>query len=249
MKDTNRIILYAIITGLVTFLVYYLAAVVRGPEVEYISWNPVHAFVLTVFGLGAGAAWGSRKALEGWKTLEVILVANLGLVFGLLFLGWSLVWNLVKPLNTALPGLQDLFYGFWYLAAIVAAYIIRKPGAAIAAETLAALAEFLAGGEWGLTLLISGLIQGGMAEIVFAVTRYRKYDLVTLMLAGAAAGVGSLVVDYFFWCSDLSLGVLGIMLVARIISGAILAGWLGKVIGDGLEKAGALGSFAISHEE
>ena len=88
-----------------------------------------------------------------------------------------------------------------------------------------------------------------MAEIVFAVTRYRKYDLVTLMLAGAAAGVGSLVVDYFFWYSDLSLGVLGIMLVARIISGAVLAGWLGKVIGDGLEKAGALGSFAISHEE
>ena len=107
MKDTNRIILYAIIAGLGTLIVYYLAAVVRGPDVEYIAWNPVHAIVLTVFGLGAGAAWGSRKALEGWKTLEVILVANLGLVFGLLFLGWALIWNLVKPLNTALPGLQD----------------------------------------------------------------------------------------------------------------------------------------------
>jgi hypothetical protein len=29
----------------------------------------------------------------------------------------------------------------------------------------------------------------------------------------------------------------------------LLAGWLGKVIGDGLERAGALGSFRISYQE
>lgn len=248
-QEGLRPLVYALIGGVVTLLVYYLAAVVRGPEVEYIQWNPVHALVLTVLGLAAGAAWGSRKALEGWKTLEVILVANLALVFGLLFLGWAFVWKFAKPLNTVLPGSRDLVYGFWFIASIVAAYIIRKPGAALAAETLAALAEFLAGGEWGLTLLISGLIQGGMAEIVFAATGYKRYDLTTLMLAGAAAGVGSLVVDYMFWYSDLSLGVLAVMLVARLISGAILSGWLGKAIADGLYRAGALNAFAIAREE
>jgi len=39
--------------------------------------------------------------------------------------------------NVILPGLRDLVYGFWFLAAVVAAYIVRKPGAALAAETLA----------------------------------------------------------------------------------------------------------------
>nr|NIM10119.1 hypothetical protein [Planctomycetales bacterium]NIN09020.1 hypothetical protein [Planctomycetales bacterium]NIP05198.1 hypothetical protein [Planctomycetales bacterium] len=175
-----------------TLLVYYIAAAVRGPDVEFIQWNPIHAIVLTVFGLAAGAAWGSRKALESWRTLEVILTANLALVFGLLFLGWGFVWEIARPLNAVLPGARDLVYGFWFLAAIVAPYIIRRPGAALAAETLAALAEFLAGGEWGLTLLLSGIVQGGMAEIVFALTGYRRYDLRTLALAGAAAGVGSL---------------------------------------------------------
>jgi energy-coupling factor transport system substrate-specific component len=249
MKGTSRILVFALGTGVVTLALYILAAVVRGPNIEFIEWNPIHAVILTAFGLAGGAAWGSRKALEGWKTLEVILTANLALVFGLLFLGWTFVWEFVKPLNAFLPGARDLFYGFWFIASIVAAYIIRKPGAALAAETLAALAEFLAGGEWGLTILISGLVQGAMAELVFAAVGYKRFDLMVLGLAGAAAGVGSLVVDYLFWYSSLTIGVLGVMLVARVISGAVLAGWLGKAIGDGLERAGALGSFRISYQD
>ncbi len=247
--SASRVLGRALLVGAFTLVVYYIAAVLRGPDVEYIAWNPVHAAVLTVLGLAAGAAWGSRAALERWRTLEVILVANLALVFGLLFLGWGVIWDAAKALEAILPGLRDLTYGFWFVAAILGAYIVRKPGAALAAETLAALAEFLAGSQWGFTLLISGLVQGGMAELVFALTGYRRYDLPTLMLAGAAAGVGSLVVDYLFWYSDKTLGVLAVMLVARLISGAVLAGWLGKAIGDGLERAGALNAFAIGQTE
>lgn len=248
-QSASRVLGRALLVGAFTLAVYYIAAVLRGPDVEYIAWNPVHAAVLTVLGLAAGAAWGSRAALERWRTLEVILVANLALVFGLLFLGWGVIWDAAKALEAILPGLRDLTYGFWFVAAILGAYIVRKPGAALAAETLAALAEFLAGSQWGFTLLISGLVQGGMAELVFALTGYRRYDLPTLMLAGAAAGVGSLVVDYLFWYSDKTLGVLAVMLVARLISGAVLAGWLGKAIGDGLERAGALNAFAIGQTE
>jgi energy-coupling factor transport system substrate-specific component len=249
MKPTTRTVVYGLVTGAVTLAVYYLASAVRGPELEFIQWNPLHAIVLAVFGIAGGAAWGSSRELGSWKTLEVILTANLALVFGLLFLGWGFVWDLVRPLEALLPGLRDLFYGFWFIAAVVAAYIIRKPGAALAAEALAALAEFLAGGEWGLTILISGLVQGAMAELVFALGGYRRFNLGTLALAGAAAGIGSLVVDYFFWYSELALGVLAVMLVARLISGAALAGWLGKLIADGLDRAGALGSFAIHRQE
>ena len=249
MKSPVRIVVYALFVGAVTLGVYYVAAVVRGPDVEYIGWNLPTAVVLTVLGLAAGVAWGSRPEFERWKTLDVILTANLALVFGLLFLGWGLVWEVVRPLEAILPGLRDSAYGFWFLAAIVVPYIVRKPGAAIAAETLAALAEFLAGGEWGLTLLISGLVQGGMAEIVFAATGYRKWTLPVLALAGAAAGVGSLVVDYTFWYSTLAPGVLAVMLVMRLISGALLSGWFGKAIVDGLSRAGALGSFAVAREQ
>ncbi len=248
MKPPTRILLFSLLVGAVTLAAYYVAAVVRGPDVEFIAWNTPTAIVLTVIGLAGGAAWGSRVEFERWKTLEVILTANLALVFGLLFVGWGLVWEAVRPLETVLPGLRDIAYGFWFIAAIVVPYIVRKPGAALAAEALAAVAEFLAGGQWGLTLLISGLVQGGLAEIVFAATGYRRWSLPVLALAGAAAGVGSLVVDYAFWYSTLAPGVLAIMLVMRLISGALLAGWFGKAIVDGLARAGALGSFAVARE-
>jgi energy-coupling factor transport system substrate-specific component len=249
MNSPTRIVVYALSLGAVTFALYYLAAVVRGPDIEYITWNSPTAIVLAVLGAAVGAALGARAEFERWRTLDVILTANLALVFGLLFLGWGLVWEAARPLEALLPGLRDIAYGFWFLAAIVVPYIVRKPGAALAAESLAALAEFLAGGEWGLTLLISGLVQGGLAEIVFAATGYKRWSLPVLALAGAAAGFGSLVVDYAFWYSTLAPGVLAIMLVMRLISGAVLSGWFGKVLVDGLSRAGALGSFAVARGE
>jgi energy-coupling factor transport system substrate-specific component len=88
-----------------------------------------------------------------------------------------------------------------------------------------------------------------MAEIVFAAVGYRNFRLGTLAAAGAAAGLGSWVVDVFFWYSQLEPFVLGVMLVARLISGAVLAGALAKAIADGLERAGALGSFAVARQE
>ncbi len=248
MSKSVRTLVYAVAVGAFTLLVYYIAAVIRGPKVEYVSWSPTVAAVLTIMGLAAGAAWGVGGELRTWKTRDAVLVANLALAFGLLFLGWAMVWDLVKPLNAILPGIQDLSYGFWFLAGLVAPYIIRKPGAAVVAETIAALAEWLAGSQWGFTLLISGLIQGGMAEIVFAAYGYQRYELDTLMLAGAASGVGSLVVDYFFWYSDKTPLVLTIMLIARLISGAVLGGWLAKVISDGLVRSGALGNFPVARE-
>ena len=233
MNAATRTTIYAIALGALAFGIYYLATNVILLEYDSYAttWNPITAIILSVFGVAAGAAWGSRSELSKWKTVEVILTANLAVVFGLLFVGWTFVWNTAAVLETLLPGLRSLAYGFWFIAAIVAAYIIRRPGAAIAAETLAALAELLAGGQWGLTLLISGLVQGGMAEAVFALTGYKRYDLSVLAAAGAAAGIGSLVVDRLFWYPDISLNILAVMLVARIISGAVLAGRVGQMAG------------------
>ncbi len=178
-----------------------------------------------------------------WNTREIILAANLGLVFGILFMGWNIIWGFARPLKAT--GLRDLFYGFWYIGGIVVPYIIRKPGAAVAGEVLAALAEMLAGGEWGATLLISGLAQGGASELVFAATGYRRWSLPVLALAGIAAGIGSFVVDYVIEYYTLARGVLAVMFVARMISGAVLAGWLGKVLTDALVNTGVLSGYAI----
>jgi energy-coupling factor transport system substrate-specific component len=235
-----RIALGAVIVAMATVAPYWLAT--RGANAE-VSWHTLTAVVLAALGLGAGAAIVSGKALGRWTTWESVLVAVLAGVVGVLFWAWGLLWNLLDVIKVV-PGygmaLRDLFYGFWFLAAILAPYIVRKPGAAVAAELVAAIISALVGSQWGLTVLVSGLIQGGLAEVVFAVRGYRHYDLPTLAVAAAAAALGSWVVDYAFWYNTLELDILLLMLLARIISAAILSSLLGMVLGNALARTGVL---------
>lgn len=242
----RRIVLVAIVLAAVMLLVYWLATL---PADAWVAWDLLTAVVLAAIGAAVGAALGSGTALARWTTWESVLAAVLAGVAGVIFWLWGLGWNLLDVLKAAVPGyglaLRDLFYGMWFLAAILVPYIMRRPGAAVAAETVAAVVSSLLGAQWGLTVLISGLVQGGLAEVVFAVRGYRHYGLFTLILAAAGAAVGSWVVDYTFWYSALEPHILLLMLAARIVSAAVLSGILGKVLGDALAAAGVLDNTAL----
>ena len=214
-----------------------------------VTWSSLTAIVLGVIGVAAGAAIGSGVELGRWTTWESVLAAVLAGVVGVLFFAWGLGWELLDVVKNAVPGygmaLRDLFYGFWFLAAILVPYIIRRPGAAVAAETVAAIVSALLGSQWGLTVLISGLVQGGLAEVVFAARGYRHFDILTLIVAAGAAALGSWAVDWAFWYNTLALPILLAMLVARLISAAILAGLLGKGFGDALAATAVLDNTAL----
>jgi energy-coupling factor transport system substrate-specific component len=62
--------------------------------------------------------------------------------------------------------------------------IIRKPGAALFCETVAATGELLMGSQYGASVLFSGFVQGLGAEIIFAIFVYRKFNLPISLLAG-----------------------------------------------------------------
>jgi energy-coupling factor transport system substrate-specific component len=86
-------------------------------------------------------------------------------------------------------------YGLWYVGAILAATIIRKPGAAFAGETLGALIETILPTPGGFSNLVYGVLQGIFAEIVYAVFGYRRFDRVAAALAGAASSIGTLLAN------------------------------------------------------
>jgi energy-coupling factor transport system substrate-specific component len=249
-RTSVRIAGIGIFLGLAMVLVYWFAT--RG-EGAWVEWSALTAVVLGVIGVAAGAAVGSSEALGSWTTWESVLAAVLAGVVGVLFWVWGLtVWKLLDVVKSAIPGygrpIRDLFYGFWFLAAILVPYIVRRPGAAVAAEVVAAIISALLGAEWGLTVLISGIAQGGLAEVVFALRGYRHYDLATLIVASMAAGLGSWAVDYAFWYSTLQLHILLLMLVARFISAAVLSGLLARAVGDALAATGVLDNTALGRE-
>jgi len=244
------ILIWGIVLGAATVLVYWFAAQGEG---AWVSWNAVTAIVLAAIAVASGAAIGSSREVARWTTWESVLSAVLAGVIGVLFWAWGLtVWKLLDVVKSAIPGygraIRDLFYGLWFLAAILVPYIVRRPGAAVAAEVVAAIISALLGAEWGLTVLISGLVQGGLAEVVFALRGYKHYNLATLMVASAAAALGSWVVDYAFWYSTLEVHILILMLLARFISAAILSGLLGKVISDALAATGVLDNTSLGRE-
>lgn len=192
-------------------------------------------------------AHGSMTHTWRWTLRETLVVAVLGAVFAVLYLGWVQVWLVAQAAFGPLT--MDFFMGFWFIASIVAAAIIRKPGVAFAAEFLAAAVQILLGSPAGLMLLVSGIVQGAGAEAVFAATRWRKYSLPILMASGAGAAFFSFVYTWIrFDYGALELWFVGVMFVVRMISGMLLAGLLGHIIVEALYRTGVLRGFAIDHD-
>ncbi|WP_119272805.1 ECF transporter S component [Taklimakanibacter deserti] len=182
-----------------------------------------------------------------WSLREILIVAVLGAVFGVLYLGWVQVWLIAQAIFGAVT--MDVVMGFWFIVSIIAAAIIRKPGVAIISEMLAAATEILLGSPAGLMLLLSGFIQGAGAEVVFAATGWRNYRLPVLMAAGIGAAIFSFVYTWvLFNYGALAPGLLIAMFALRCLSGALLGGLLGHVIVEALYRTGVLNGLTIDHD-
>jgi energy-coupling factor transport system substrate-specific component len=186
-------------------------------------------------------------AKQSWTLRETFIIAVLGAVFGVLYLAWVQVWLFTQALLGSLT--MDVVMGFWFVASIVAAAVIRKPGVAFAAEMMAAVVQILLGSPAGLLLLVTGAVQGAGAEVVFAATRWRNYSLPVLMAAGVGAAVFSFAYTWIrFNYGALQPSILLAMFSLRCFSGALLGGWLGHLIVQSLYKTGVLSGLAIDHD-
>ncbi|WP_155982669.1 ECF transporter S component [Paucisalibacillus sp. EB02] len=186
---------------------------------------------------------------QKWKLRDVVLMAVLGTVFAAVYLG---VFYLGLGLQTALtpfgfaPFGFEIIYGVWFMAATIAAYIIRKPGAALITEVLAAVIELMMGNAGGVTLLLAGFIQGLGVELGFALFRYKRFNLFSMTVAGICAAVFIFIYELFYLQYYLLSPVLLTgQLMIRFLSAFIFAGLISKLTCDGLTKTGVLKSYSI----
>jgi energy-coupling factor transport system substrate-specific component len=181
-----------------------------------------------------------------WRTVDIVTAAVLAVAFGAVFQAWNVLW---EATTWVLPPFRGIIYGTWMLPAVVVPLVLRRPGAALLAETVAASAEILFGAPWGLWLLVYGLAQGAAAELVFAFGLYRRWGLIAAMAAGGAAGVAGALLDllayYPEWGTDWM--VLYTALVAA--SSALIAGLGGWLLVRALARTGVLGAFPAGREQ
>src|SRR5436190_19461932 len=136
-----------------------------------------------------------RRAYR-WRVVDIVVASVLAVAAGLVFVLWNIASNPIgAPLGAVLPGLQALLGRGWLFAGVLTALVIRKPGAALYGELVAATVSALVGNQWGVLTLESGLVQGLAAELVFAVFLYRAWNLPVAVLAGAVAGLGLAIND------------------------------------------------------
>jgi len=178
-----------------------------------------------------------------WRTVDIVVAAVIAVAFGVVFWAWNLVWAATGPLFGALPASQYLLYGIWLIPAVLGGLIIRKPGAALFTELVAAVVSALLGSQWGLDTLISGVIQGGAAEIVFALFRYRSWTAAVAVLAAAATALGAWIHDMPLYYPEAEIGAWAVFLVFMVLGAVAVAGYGSWLLMRALAQAGALGAF------
>ena len=183
-----------------------------------------------------------------WRVVDIVVAALIAVAGGVIFWAWDQGANLVTtPLNAVYPPLTGLYAGGWMIPAILGMLVIRRPGAALFCETVAATSELIMGSQYGTTVLISGVLQGLGAELIFAAFLYKKFNLPVSLLAGAGAGLFCGLNDSFLpwgWNIAYETGDKLAYIIFCAISGAVIAGALSWLATRGLAKTGVLASFA-----
>ena len=184
-----------------------------------------------------------------WRTVDIVLGAVLGVAFGAVFQAWNLLWTAIQPAFIGIPPLQGFMYGVWLVPAVLVPLVIRRPGAALLGEGVAAVASALFGAPWGLLTIVYGLMQGGAAELVFAMGLYRRWGLPTALLAGAAAGAAAVLLDLVLYYPSWAAGFQVLYAALVIPSAAIVAGLGGWLLVRALTSTGVLGAFPAGREQ
>lgn len=191
-----------------------------------------------------------RAPKKSWRVVDIIIAAVLGVACGLIFWAWNSIGGAGYSVFDAItPGFGGLVTGVWLLGGVLGGLIIRKPGAALFVELLAASISAGLGNQWGVETIYYGLAQGLGAELIFLIFGYRRFTLLVAVLAGMCSNL-------FEWGIELVLsGNLAmtwtynfIYLACMLVSGAILAGVLGWLLVRGLAATGALDRFEVGRE-
>ncbi|MCS4489906.1 ECF transporter S component [Corynebacterium sp. ES2794-CONJ1] len=185
-----------------------------------------------------------------WRVIDIVIAAVLGVATGLIFWVWnSIGYAWYEAANALTPGFGGISVGIWLMGGVLGGLIIRKPGAAIFVEVLAACVSAGLGNQWGIETVYSGLAQGIGAELIFAAFVYKRFGLGVAALSGIGAAVGAFILELFLSGNLAKTFEFNLIYLASMsVSGAILAGVLSFYLVKALAATGALDRFAAGRE-
>ena len=183
---------------------------------------------------------------KGLTLTDILITVVIAFVFSVIYSLWGPVYS---ALSVTGLHINELMYGMWFIAAVVAYLIIRKPFVALLAEFGAAAGETIVTLEFNTMLMVYGFLQGLACEIVFAIFRYKSTHVMVAMLAGVAASISTIPLDWFYgYLGSIETWNLALYFGFRIISGALIAGWFAWIIYKAVQKTGVLKFLSDRHQ-
>ncbi len=193
----------------------------------------------------------SKPLLSGarWRTLDIVTCAVLAVAFGVVFWAWNFAWAGIEPLLAFLLPLKGVLYGVWLIPAVLAPLIVRRVGAGLLTEFLAATISLLLGSAWGILIMYQGLFQGLGGELAFVAGRYRRFGVPTALAAGALAGLAATVYDVIVYYREYDLWAFQLPYIAfAMLSGALVAGLGSKALVKAMLPTGVLDRFPVGRD-
>lgn len=192
----------------------------------------------------------AQGRITHWRGVDFITAAMLAVAFGVVFWAFdTFLYPGVTAVTAGFPPVGELALGVWLTPAVVGGLVVRRPGAALFTELIAANVELLLGNQWGIAVLLSGTLQGIGVEIVLAVVLWRRFGVTVAMLGGVVSAVLE-IAGYEWWSyvPSYSLTWKIVYLVCGAISGAVIAGLGGWALVRALGRTGALNAFPPGQE-
>lgn len=154
--------------------------------------------------------------MQKWKLSEIVLLGFLAFLFGAVFMLAGYLYTGLEILLTPAglsPFANEILFGMWTMAAPVAGILIQKPGSSILGEVFASVAEMLYGSYFGAGVILSGLLQGSGTELGFLLTRYKRYDTISLIYGA----LGTTIISFFYEFFKFGYGSYGIIMVVSLL--------------------------------
>lgn len=162
-------------------------------------------------------------AMHAYTMVDLLVLGVIAAIFAVVFYAaWS-VYYLAEAMWGPIVA-RVVSYGLWFMPAPLAASILKKYMSAFLGEFLPALLESIIPTPGGLTNAVYGLFQGLASEAGYAMFRYRRFDLVSALIAGALAGIPAVALDAVLFEAIYPWDYMVLILASAMASGALYGG-------------------------